>query len=87
MIRQMLVLLGLGLAACGDDRGEQPPAPVAPIAAAQERVSRPPEVVPKPSDQATLDRMILAGYTPHADHLHPPGVNKCPLSKGNEAVM
>ena len=31
--------------------------------------------------------MILAGYTPHADHLHPPGVNECPLTKGSEIVM
>ena len=40
-----------------------------------------------PKDQAQLDRMILAGYTPHMDHLHPPGVNECPLTKGTEAVM
>ena len=41
-----------------------------------------------PKDQAELDRMILAGYTPHGNHLHPPGVKKCPLAQeGNEAVM
>lgn len=50
-------------------------------------VSKPPAVVPLPKDQAEIDRMILAGYTPHADHLHAPGVNSCPLTKGNEAVM
>lgn len=45
------------------------------------------KVIARPKDQAQLDRMILAGYTPHADHLHPPGVNECPLTKGNEVVM
>jgi hypothetical protein len=36
---------------------------------------------------AQFDRMIIAGYTPHGDHLRPPGVNQCPLIKGSEAVM
>lgn len=49
--------------------------------------SKVPAVVPMPKDKADLDRMILAGYTPHGNHLHSPGVNECPLSKGNEAVM
>jgi hypothetical protein len=41
-----------------------------------------------PKDQKELDRLILAGYTPHGNHLHPPGVKNCPLAKeGNEAVM
>jgi hypothetical protein len=41
-----------------------------------------------PKDQKELDRLILAGYTPHGEHLHPPGVKNCPLAKeGNEAVM
>lgn len=51
------------------------------------RKTKPPSVVPKPANQAELDRMILAGYTPHADHLHPPGVKSCPLAQGGEAVM
>ena len=56
-----------------------PPAPV--------RQSQPAKVVPLPKGQAELDRMILAGYTPHSDHLHAPGVKSCPLAQGNEAVM
>ena len=51
------------------------------------RRSQRPAVVPKPTDQAELDRMILAGYTPHADHLHAPGVKSCPLAQGGDAVM
>jgi hypothetical protein len=31
--------------------------------------------------------MILAGFTPHGDHLHPSGVHECRLIKGSEAVM
>ena len=30
---------------------------------------------------------ILAGYTPHGKHLHPPGVKECPFAQGTEAVM
>ena len=51
------------------------------------RKSKIPSVVPKPADETELDRMILAGYTPHADHLHAPGVKSCPLAQGAEAVM
>jgi hypothetical protein len=51
------------------------------------KASKPAAVVPMPTDQAQLDRMILAGYTPHGKHLHPPGVNECPLAQGSDAVM
>jgi hypothetical protein len=46
-----------------------------------------PALIPTPTDPAQLDRMILAGYTPHGKHLHPPGVKECPLTQGSEAVM
>lgn len=91
-----MILLVLALTACG--RSPEPAAEPAETdrAAAAEALnvvganaakSAIPAVVPLPKDQADLDRMILAGYTPHADHLHSPGVNECPLSKGNDAVM
>lgn len=91
-----VILLVLALAACG--RSPEPAAEPAEAerAAAAEALdvvdgnaaqSAIPAVVPLPKDQADLDRMILAGYTPHADHLHSPGVNECPLTKGNDAVM
>ena len=55
---------------------------------AQSRQSQPPKIIPMPKGQAELDRMILAGFTPHGDHLHPPGVKECPLAQeGSEAVM
>jgi hypothetical protein len=90
-MRRLMLLLALGIAACEQKAPESAavPAPAAPDAMlpgeAPARTSA--EVLPRPKDQAQLDRMILAGYTPHADHLHAPGVNKCPLTKGNEAVM
>ncbi len=87
-MRGLLLLLALGGAACdrqADDRTASPA--TAPEAAQGAPASQPAPVVPKPEDQAQLDRMILAGYTPHADHLHAPGVNECPLTKGSEAVM
>jgi hypothetical protein len=87
------LLLPIVLLASACDR-EPEASPAASTPAATEsmlpedaRKSQPPSVVPKPADQAELDRMILAGYTPHADHLHPPGVKSCPLAQGGEAVM
>lgn len=91
MIKPIILLLVLGVSGCDREAQENAAARSAAdsgtIPAATDRVSQPPAVVPKPKDQAQLDRMILAGFTPHADHLHPPGVNKCPLIKGSEAVM
>ena len=58
------------------------------VSAGQPAQSKAPLVLPMPKDQKELDKLILAGYTPHAGHLHPPGVKNCPLAKeGNEAVM
>lgn len=91
MIKRVSLLLALGVSGCDRDAQEnaaaRSTAVPGTIQTATDRVSPPPMVVPKPADQAQLDQMILAGYTPHSDHLHPPGVNKCPLSKGSEAVM
>ena len=90
-MRRLMLLLALGIAACEREVAESAavPAPAAPDATlpGQAPAKSSADVLPKPKDQAQLDRMILAGYTPHADHLHAPGVNKCPLTKGNEAVM
>jgi hypothetical protein len=87
-MRTLLLLLAISAGAC-DRQGEErtTPTPTEPDAAQLAPASQPAPVVPKPDDQAQLDRMILAGYTPHADHLHAPGVNECPLTKGSEAVM
>ena len=90
-MKRLMLLFAFSVVACDRDHPEKnvTPAPAAPDAtlpgAATAQKSG--GVVPKPNDQAQLDRMILAGYTPHGEHLHPPGVNKCPLSKGSEAVM
>ena len=87
------ILTLVALLACGCNREPQASStqskpPVAEAMVSQDaRKSEIPSVVPKPPDQAALDRMILAGYTPHADHLHRPGVKACPLAQGNEAVM
>ncbi len=87
-MKRLVLLFALGLAACDRDRSEDQAAPTAPDASlSQQAPARSAQVVPKPKEQAQLDRMILAGYTPHGDHLHPPGVNHCPLTKGTEAVM
>lgn len=88
-MRYVVLSILLTASACGQEQQQAAPAPVTTEAAipAETRVSRPPEVVPLPKDQAELDRLILAGYTPHANHMHPPGVKSCPLAKGGEAVM
>lgn len=88
----MRLLILAALAACACDRQPQqnvanPVAPSNDMLAPQGPTSKPPAVVPMPQDQAELDRLILAGYTPHGDHLHRPGVKECPLAQGSEAVM
>ena len=90
-MKRILILAALAAAAC--DRQPQQsaatptPATANEIVASQGPTSKPPAVVPMPKDQAELDRMILAGYTPHGTHLHRPGVKECPLTQGSEAVM
>lgn len=91
-MRRLLLLFALGAFACNrapDERASAPDPVVLPeINAAQPARSEAPLVLPLPKDQKELDQMILAGYTPHGEHLHPPGVKNCPLAKeGNEAVM
>ena len=90
-MKRRILLLALGLAACGRETPQDAaiPATAAPDATLPGAASAQKSggVVPKPKEQAQLDRMILAGYTPHGEHLHPPGVNQCPLTKGTEAVM
>lgn len=88
-MNRLMLLIALAVSGCGTEPDAAAPAPAATEAGlpAETRQSQPPKVVPMPKDQAELDRMILAGYTPHADHLHPPGVKTCPLTQGGEAVM
>lgn len=90
-MKRLSLLIAIGMTACDQAQQERAavPSPAAPDATLPARAptSQPAAVVPVPDDKAQLDRMILAGYTPHADHLHPPGVNECPLTKGTEAVM
>ena len=96
MMTYRMILLALALTACGrtpepaaesGETGRAAAAAALNVVDSNAAKSAIPAVVPLPKDQADLDRMILAGYTPHADHLHSPGVNECPLSKGNDAVM
>lgn len=90
-MKRLLLLAALATNSCDLDPQEQGAPPVTPLP--NENVGKPiaqskiPLVVPKPKDQSQLDRLILAGYTPHADHLHPPGVKSCPLAEGANAVM
>lgn len=90
-MRKLLLLIALGICSCNREPHESATAPMqaAPdeVVATQAARSEAPLVVPLPKDQAELDRMILAGYTPHGKHLHPPGVKKCPFEQGSEAVM
>jgi hypothetical protein len=91
-MRHLLLLVALGAVACDrapEERTSAPkPATPAEVIATQAPQSKAPLVLSMPKDQKELDRLILAGYTPHGDHLHPPGVKNCPLAKeGNEAVM
>ena len=90
-MKRLLIFVALTASAC-DRQAKQfgsrttPAAPVD-LGAGQAPSSKPPATVPMPKDKAELDRLILAGYTPHGEHLHPPGVKECPLAQGGEAVM
>ena len=91
VMERLALLIALGACSCEREAREKTamPAPAAPDTAlsTQAPASQIAKVVPLPKDQAQLDRMILAGYTPHADHLHPPGVNECPLTRDTDVVM
>lgn len=95
MNRAILLLAIAAAAACDSETPDRAAAPTPAAAGTASGATLPGEapakqsakVVPKPDDQAQLDRMILAGYTPHGEHLHPPGVKSCPLAGGSEAVM
>lgn len=90
-MKPLVLLIALVASACNEEP-QRNSAALTPVATdvmlpTESRRSQPPKVIPMPKDQADLDRMILAGYTPHGTHLHPPGVKSCPLAQGNEAVM
>ncbi len=90
-MKLFVLLITLAATACNGDPQENAAArrsaATKAVTPAQALNSQPPKVVPVPKDQAELDHMILAGYTPHGNHLHPPGVKSCPLAQGSEAVM
>ena len=90
-MKRLVLLIVLAASACNEEPQRNAavsmPAAANVMLPAQSRQSQPPKVIPMPKDQAELDRMILAGYTPHGNHLHAPGVKSCPLAQGNEAVM
>ena len=90
-MKLLVLMIALAASACDgepqDNTVASAPAATKAVLPAQVPKSQPPKVVPMPKDQATLDRMILAGYTPHGNHLHAPGVKDCPLAQGSDAVM
>ena len=89
-MKRLLILTAMTACACERQSQSNATAPThaaADVVATPEAPSSKPSVVPMPKDRAELDRMILAGYTPHGSHLHPPGVNECPLAQGSDAVM
>lgn len=89
MMKRLLLLFALGVSACEREapEGTVSAPDTSLILPGEDSAKKSASVVPLPQDQAQLDRMILAGYTPHGNHLHPPGVNECPLTKGSEVVM
>lgn len=83
-----MLLVAFGMSACDTQPDNSPTTEAAtPAPMSNELQTRPAQLIARPKDEAELDRLILAGYTPHSDHLHAPGVKSCPLAQGNEAVM
>lgn len=88
------LLLLIALTACACDRSPREISASTPASMPDEVSAKPAAqskatlVVPMPKDQGEIDSLILAGYTPHGPHMHPPGMKKCPLAQeGNAAVM
>ena len=89
-MRMFAAVLVLGLCACGEG-GESREAAETSMAAAPAPQSTPAGtpaatkagLLAVPSDKSELQRMIDLGYTPHEDHLHPPGAKECPLMGGD----
>ncbi|MEO6581292.1 MAG: hypothetical protein ABIN68_00600 [Sphingomicrobium sp.] len=90
-MKRLVLLFALGISGCErevpKDTAVSAPAASNVILPGPDSAKKSSNVVPLPKDQGQLDRMILAGYTPHGSHMHPPGVKECPLSQGSEAVM
>lgn len=88
-MRRLLIAIALTASGCDRQPRSDASAPAAAPAATREARSAPnaQAVVPMPADQAEIDRLILAGYTPHGKHLDPPGAKGCPLAQGNKAIM
>lgn len=88
-MRNVLVCAVIAICGCSeqDSRDTAPAETTKELVPADPRVSAPARLIPLPKVQAEVDRLILLGYTSHADHMHLPGVKSCPLSRGNEAVM
>lgn len=86
----ILVALASGLVACEREAEQRTTASTsapALVSPAGQPAGKSPSKVPRPKDQAQLDRMILAGYEPHDDHLHPPGVKSCSMASGPGDAM
>ena len=91
-MKLLLPTIALVICACDREPKENTaaPPPTMPAAASANQStpsSKAPLVLPLPTDQKEVDRLILAGYTPHGTHLHPPGMLECPLAGDKEAVM
>ena len=96
-MKVLVFLLLLGTAACGGqaDRKDARAMPQAvsgtSVAAAQLMIGGKSSVemklIPIPTDKAQLQRLLVAGYTIHKDHMHPPGVKSCPFDKNGGGVV
>ena len=86
-MKHLFLLFAVGACACDREERQEVASPRENVRIPTAPASTPVAVVPMPKDRAELDRLILAGYTPHGSHLHRPGVKECPLNQGTEAVM
>ncbi len=90
-MKRFLALLAIGATACEQSvpqRNEAPPAPVAPeVASAPSAAANKSMLIPLPADKAQVVRLEAMGYTVHDNHLHLPGVDKCPMDMGASPIQ
>lgn len=97
-MRGIVVLVVLGLCACG--KGSAPAAQPAQVPTTAAVSAVPPQakatgkpamikaaMIPVPEDKQQLARLLAMGYTVHDDHLHAPGVKECPFDMGGGVVQ
>ena len=88
-MKRWMALVAIGLAGCGQEAGgDESAAPTTLSSGPRSTPAGAPAatkaaLLAVPEDKDELQRLVDLGYTPHDDHMHPPGAKECPLMGGD----